>query len=387
MLHDAQMRIPSRPKISEDLDRINMGDNTIQIRGAENTVLLRGGSLVRLLTDLLDGSRDIEAVVEHVYHLWEEQAGPKTITSISKKIKSRARQEIQGKIFELITNLYMNGLLEDEDDTKEAFSDEERAYYKDQLLFFSRYVDVTRSSANRYGLQLSLKKSRALVISSGLFGSSLTKRLCKSGVGDLTMISLDQAHDCSVLGSINPHISFTFLEDRLSSFEELENLFKSKAFSLVIVATYRPFPNLCQWLNTICIERKIPWTVGSIDGREAIIGPTMFPGETGCYTCYVSRQKAASSSYIEDQAYEKYLNSDDTHLNRITEMEHFSDMVSGMFFLEILKIITFFSVPVTSSNKVFRVDLLTFDNSTSRFLKLPRCSSCSKLNSYPRQSQ
>src|SRR6185369_4893018 len=46
MLHDEQIRIPSHPKISEDVDQITLPDHVMQVRGAANAIVVRGGSLL-----------------------------------------------------------------------------------------------------------------------------------------------------------------------------------------------------------------------------------------------------------------------------------------------------------------------------------------------------
>ncbi len=382
MYHDLQLRIPQYPKISEDLERIPMGYEKLQIRGAEETILLSGSSLVYVLTDLLDGSRSIDAIVDVIYGLWEQQADPELIENAPNTVKESARQEIRKKVLDMLMDFYMSGLLEEEDvETKEKFSLEELSYYRNQLFFFSRYVDVTRASTSRYGLQLSLKMSRVLVFSSGLFGRSVAVRLCKSGIGSITIINLNDSDDCSYVENVNPFVSITFCNNRIANFQELNLFFKDKEFDLAIFATSKPFPELYQWMNTVCLERRLLWTIGLVDGRDLIIGPTIYPSQTGCYTCYASRQKACSLSYTADQAYEEYLNTNHEHSNGVTEFEHFSEMASGMFAIEILKIITFFSMPITADNKVFYLDLLTYDTTFARFLKLPRCPSCSSHSS------
>jgi thiazole/oxazole-forming peptide maturase SagC family component len=377
MLHDEQIRIPSHPKISEDVDQITLPDHVMQVRGAANAIVVRGGSLLPFLIGLLDGTRDIEAIIEIVYLHWENEVGLPHVRRLSKATKNKARIEIREKIIELLTNLYMNGMLEDGEEGKNNFSAAELEYYRNQLLFFSRYVDVTRSSTNRYGLQLFLKQARVVVLCSGSFGRSLAIKLCRSGVGEVTVVNLDRADDLSLLKNVNPYISLTIVENETSNCDALKDLLNGATVTLVVVATNRPYSNVCRWLNKISIEQKFPWTVASIDGREATIGPTIWPTETGCYSCYRSRQKAASSSYEADKAYDEHVDSDASKAKKITELEHFSEMMASMFVLEILKIITFFSVPLTAGNRIFNLDLLTFDNSVSRFQKLPRCASCS----------
>lgn len=386
MYVDPQMRIPKYPKISEDFDQVLTGDDKLQIRGAEEVVLLSGSGFVRSLVELLDGSRSVQDIVDVIYNLWEQQAGPDIIRNAPDAVKEGARREFGKKISELLMELYMKGLLEDRGDEKDKFSAEELTYYQNQLLFFSRYVDVTRVSTNRHGLQLSLKEARVLIFSSGHFGRRVAERLCKSGVGNINVIGTDGVGDYAQIKNLNPHVSFTFTDKRVDDAEELRAVFADESFDLVILATRRPAPNLYQSVNSVCLEKKIPFTVGAVDGHEGSIGPTIYPSQTGCYTCYSLRQRAASDSHLEDQAYEEHLNSNRQHLDKLTELEHFSDVVAGMFAIEILKIITFFSVPLTSGNKVFTIDLLTWTMATSRFLKLPQCSSCSPRNYRPRDT-
>jgi bacteriocin biosynthesis cyclodehydratase domain-containing protein len=51
---------------------------------------------------------------------------------------------------------------------------------------------------------------------------------------------------------------------------------------------------LLEWVNRACLDLSIPWTSCATNGMEARIGPTVYPGRSPCYSCFLSRISAAS---------------------------------------------------------------------------------------------
>jgi bacteriocin biosynthesis cyclodehydratase domain-containing protein len=61
-------------------------------------------------------------------------------------------------------------------------------------------------------------------------------------------------------------------------------------------------------VNHACLRENVSWTVGSLAGIEAVLGPTVLPGKTACYVCYRMRAIACSASPVAELAMERTRN-------------------------------------------------------------------------------
>jgi molybdopterin-synthase adenylyltransferase len=378
---DKQFTIPKHPRIPEDLLQITGEPGIIQLRGGEHTVTIKGSHLLGNIISLLNGRLNHQDIVESLVSLWRQGF----IEANGQEPKSEQAvalsEEISEKVSDFLTTLYFNGVLEDAAQTSDnVFSDEELRRYENQTGVFSRYLDVTRASKNRYDVQALLKTAHVLLFCSGLVGAGLAERLCQTGVGSLTIVSLVNTPPLEQVGKINSSTRFTL--HKLPSLDRntVESICVQAEPSIIAMATARPFPTLAQLLNEISIKHRIVWISGVVDGRMGLIGPTVVPGETGCYQCFEARRIAASSSYVEDKQYDDYLRSIALSEVALAELTHFSDAISCHFAIEILRLLTFIAVPATYPNKVLWLDMLSGETTISRFLRLPACRVCSQDN-------
>jgi bacteriocin biosynthesis cyclodehydratase domain-containing protein len=360
--------LPRYPKLINELDIIPMLNASIQFRGTGRPVLLTGFltlDLIPQLTKLLDGNHTVPEIVQELDEFEEKE------------------------ILECLRLLYLKGLIEDEDkEAKKQFSVEELDYYKDQIRFLSRFVGATRASDCRYRIQLALKESRVLVLESGYLGKRLLEDLCVSGIGCICAVALDENRHTSALykkiAALNPYISFEIATKGLPrSQQDCEKVIAKTKPNLVVVATHRMVPQLYDWVNKACITQKTNWTRVCLEESLGILGPSVVPFQTACYTCYDTRSKANSPQYIEDIFYEEYLKHS-KEIKQRTEFRPWSQAVASLCTIEIIKLLTYLAMPATY-NRVFSIDFLTGESGFARVLKLPRCPDCSLTVKIPKR--
>lgn len=114
------------------------------------------------------------------------------------------------------------------------------------------------------------------------------------------------------------------------------------------------------------------------------MGPTIIPFETACYTCLDKRLQANNSLFQEDKIYAKYLNENSINSQWKHEYSPLSELAAHLFLFEIMRIVTYFSVP-TTYGAPYSMNTLTGKPHISRVLKMPRCASCSTINIVPRR--
>jgi len=75
--------------------------------------------------------------------------------------------------------------------------------------------------------------------------------------------------------------------DLLESSSQLESLIRDEAF--VGVATWRPYPDLCQLIDDICFTHGIRWSMVELHGDTLTCGPLVIPTKSACHHCFIRR--------------------------------------------------------------------------------------------------
>jgi bacteriocin biosynthesis cyclodehydratase domain-containing protein len=371
---DRQFVVPVRPRIPEDLVRIVGLDETIQLRGAEQAVTVQGSRLVVHVLDLLDGTRTAADVVDVLIPMWQRAASASGLTSSERQLLD-ARASIAEKVDDLITQLYLHGVLEDEaarvDNDARPLDDR----FSQQMRVFSRYLDVTRASRHRSEVQETLRRAHVLLFCHGMVGSLVAECICEIGVGHLTVAQIGaEVVDPALVR--NALCETTIASISTADAPDIVTLCESRCPTLAVFASARPFPLFSEALNRALLTERIPLCSGLVDGRTGLVGPTVIPGETGCYACYLSRRRAASQTYAEDRAYEEYLACIGDASGYMSEHVLFSSLVANALGLEILRLLTFVARPATYPNRIIEHDMLTGEAASSQFFRLPECPAC-----------
>jgi bacteriocin biosynthesis cyclodehydratase domain-containing protein len=212
-----------------------------------------------------------------------------------------------------------------------------------------------------------LQQATLGVIGDGRLGTMLLDMFAEAGVRALHYF---QTGDRSVSGTVTQPADHPGLEryDTLDSF-----LTRTGAFDLVIVALDAPDIVLLDHINSEALERGFQWHMAIIDGVAGVVGPTIKPYETPCFTCYEMRLIGNMNNR------EVYLNTRKATfatagtvpfagLVAVTAgwacYETLHGIVSGHFF---------------THGQQLRVNFDKASMEASSLLKLPRCPSCGSL--------
>ena len=97
-------------------------------------------------------------------------------------------------------------------------------------------------------------------------------------------------------------------------------------------------------MNRACLQSGTRWLRVGFEGRLGLVGPTIVPGQTACFTCYGLR-RAMHDSWDEFQAHrQKALRDGDPHEGAI---EALTSIVAGQAALEAARLLTGFAPPAT----------------------------------------
>jgi bacteriocin biosynthesis cyclodehydratase domain-containing protein len=132
----------------------------------------------------------------------------------------------------------------------------------------------------------------------------------------------------------------------------------------------RPAPELAEDVNEITHRTDTPWQVGQIQGFDAYVGPTIFPGETACYRCF-HRRTLTNVDDVSD--YRSYLQQAESG-QEPSPIPFLSRTVAGYAGLDLLNLLAFGQG--LTAGRVVHFDALDLSVSVDDVLKLPRCGVC-----------
>lgn len=144
---------------------------------------------------------------------------------------------------------------------------------------------------------------------------------------------------------------------------------------LIIVAVDRAMLAARHWANQAAIKTGCAALFVDISALEAVVGPTLLPGESSCYTCFKMRQLATSDAFGEVMAHEQYF---DALKNPNIERMGFpglSEMAAGAAVAEAVRLLF---PPLTPwlANAVLRIDPSTLSFERHDVLRQPDCPHC-----------
>lgn len=131
-------------------------------------------------------------------------------------------------------------------------------------------------------------------------------------------------------------------------------------------------------LNRFCIEHRYHFLPAVLHNLTGYVGPFVVPGETACFECLQARQAAhlenRYKSELEEVSFEGQ--------GIVGFLPSMASVIGDLVVVELMK---FYSrvLPVWRVGIVLEVNLLATSLISRRVLKLPRCPTCSSLNTRP----
>jgi len=122
----------------------------------------------------------------------------------------------------------------------------------------------------------------------------------------------------------------------------------------------------CLAINKTCIQKHIPWINAELDRTQAVIGPTVLPGQSSCYNCYRLRLK--ENENVREPDY--ILKAKDSDL--VWNIRLIKQAIANYVSLEAMKVLTGACKPIL----VNRIVTLTPAEPFGKFDELIKKSTC-----------
>jgi bacteriocin biosynthesis cyclodehydratase domain-containing protein len=318
----AALSLPLLPRLAPWLTLVDLGDGRLQLRASEFAFTVPGGlfgEAARHLCPLLDGTRSVAELTESGSPLY-----------------------LPGTIFFLLQLFHQRGALQEGTPTP-ALPSELRLRHSSAIQLFAHYV------ADAEHVLARLSASRVVLMGAGSLISKLEAALVSLGVGTVANVGSNVA---------------VAMND-------------AKAADLFIAASDTLGSAFFDSVNSACLDHEVRWLRIAFEGRFGIVGPTIVPRQTACFTCYNVR-RASHDVGDEFLAYRAILLRDgDPHEGAVGP---FTDLVAAQASLEAARLLTGFAPPATFGR------FYTFEAGTPKVdahevLRVPRCPACGRRQS------
>lgn len=154
---------------------------------------------------------------------------------------------------------------------------------------------------------------------------------------------------------------------------------------LMVVAVDRAMLAARHWANQAALKTGCAALFVDVAALEAVVGPTVLPGESGCYTCFRMRHLATSDTFVEVMAHERHL---DALRNPRFERPAFPglpEMAAGAAATEAVRLV-FAPLSPSLANAVLRIDPVTLSVERHEVLRQPDCPHCAGVDSPVRKA-
>lgn len=203
------------------------------------------------------------------------------------------------------------------------------------------------------------------VVADAGLGDAVLADLRAAGVGEIRSVLAGDHAGTNGAAAVSGHHPQALPDEKT-----LSNGFDGA--SAVVLAWSTFSPTLFQRVNALSLERGVPWLLGYVDGSEVVIGPSVLPGESGCYLEYGVQ---AEASIQQRDAYHLYREErSQPGMAHGMVISPYARVLSGFLSVVLLRMLAGAEVPTLE--RVIRVDFERFTVDYQRFLRLPRCPAC-----------
>ncbi|AYG01072.1 HesA/MoeB/ThiF family protein [Lactococcus allomyrinae] len=363
-----------------------------QIKAVHGVLVLE--SVIRIGSGL-DYAIEIDNPNQKYTKFIHSLSGIDTVEEIIKNNPSLNSDEI----LEALETLDSYGYLEDaEDDRNNLFSDDELNKYKVNLNFFS-----TLKSSNKYEIQNKLKNSRILILGLGGIGSNICISLCELGIGNITAVDFDTVDSSNLnrqllydevhigrlkteaaaerVHQFNSSVNFKAISQEISSFEDVKRIVKKEKYDAVVNVADYPTGYIDSWVNRVCVEYKIPLFAASVSKKWGRVY-SVIPHETACYQCQCLEEERKNPNYLKElEAIKKTSGAETSRYRTPNGALGPACLFQGYFVgYEILRLILFGSKALTTNNKRFNIDFMSFSQNFDELIKFDDCPVCGGKN-------
>lgn len=241
-------------------------------------------------------------------------------------------------------------------------------------------------------LQKKLAESCVAVIGLTATGVAAARSLSAAGLGRLCAIDPElvapadvyfnpefSKADCGRLRveALRPHITSVYegVDQRLTDDDAVMEAINGADF--LINCLDEGNLSLAYRLNRVALRAGTRWINASASGFEAIVGPTVYPGETACFMCYRMRLLACTDDPQNGYDFESYLDRHkaDDSLHRANLVMN-TAIAGQLAAVEVMKELAGISPP-TTRGRLMVIDLRDLSSTMHRVLRKPWCPACS----------
>jgi bacteriocin biosynthesis cyclodehydratase domain-containing protein len=239
-------------------------------------------------------------------------------------------------------------------------------------------VEQSREAAPGGAAEARLRRSRVLLVAGGAVGLHAALSLSRLPLGLLTLFPMGEA-DAEPLARVTRQRPHNAREvNKTPKVFRAHNLaLYADRYSLVAFAVERPHPDAFEGVNEACVRLGAAWTSVVVWGAEVTLGPTVLPGATACYNCYLRRRFSNTPRPEAWQAREQFLRNDPAFAfkGRIAPLV---GIASALLTAEVRRFLTNDPEPLALGREVL-YDALTQTQTSSFVVPLEGCPVCSRL--------
>jgi len=141
--------------------------------------------------------------------------------------------------------------------------------------------------------------------------------------------------------------------------------------NLIIVALDKYNEMIFSNINSLCIEKSIPWIKAVIDGALCEIGPLVIPGKTACHECM--RIRRTKNMDDENLIFFEKVYKDDNDMN-VGYFFQSNKLIAALLLMEISKYIS--GLYCALIGRLLIVNCINYEFSIHDIIKVHNCPSC-----------
>jgi bacteriocin biosynthesis cyclodehydratase domain-containing protein len=175
---------------------------------------------------------------------------------------------------------------------------------------------------------------------------------------------------------IRPQLVVDVSEHEAWTQELFTELLERSEATIVGAALWRPYPDILMQLNRAADHKQLPWTFGLLDGTMIQVGPTVIPGETACYECFLKRFLTNSTLSRIDMALSEFYSRDHTsgHGGYLSVIDQLAAQYTA---LEITRLAR--NEPLLARGAYWYLDPFNHTQGHHPIVPVPWCRTCSRI--------
>lgn len=204
----------------------------------------------------------------------------------------------------------------------------------------------------------------------GVIGGSIAEQV----VRDLVDFGVEEVHYLTLSPAAADVESFG---DSVLALRPTDLVTQFRSLDAVCLATSRPHPSLSERVNDAAHSSDTPWMTGQVQGFDCFVGPMVFPGETGCYQCFLARMQGGLE---KPEMYEAFRaeHEGEIHHPQSPVLQPIERLVAGYVTLDLVNLLAFGQG--FTAGRTIHINALDFTTGVNDVLQMPRCPVCGKTS-------